>query len=163
MSESELDETDRAILRLLAEDARHTTPVDIARRLPVSDGTVRNRIERMEEAGVIREYLPVIDHESAGYPLTVVFTCDAPIADRGSLAGDALEADGVVSVREFATGGGDVEVTAVAEGVADITETARRLHEVGLEVRNERLLRQERRRPRGTLEGDRADPDEERP
>lgn len=58
MFASELDEIDRATLRLLGEDARNTTPVDIARQLPVSDGAVRNRIERMEETGVIEGYLP---------------------------------------------------------------------------------------------------------
>lgn len=162
MSVPELDEIDESILCLLAEDARNTTPVDIARRLPVSDSTVRNRIERMEDEGVIESYLPAIDYRAAGYPLTVVFTCSAPLPDRERIVGDALEVANVVSVREFATGGRNVEVTAVAKDVPDIMETAGRLHGIGLEVRDERIVHRDRRRPCGHLgDTDRPDPGEE--
>lgn len=58
MSESPLDDVDRAILHPLQQDARTLTPVDTAERLPVSDGTVRNRLARLEERGVVTGYVP---------------------------------------------------------------------------------------------------------
>ncbi|MFC4357116.1 Lrp/AsnC family transcriptional regulator [Halobium salinum] len=51
----ELDDTDRAILRILQEDAR--TPFsEIARRIDMSSATVHDRVGRLEEAGVIEGY-----------------------------------------------------------------------------------------------------------
>ncbi|MFC6824828.1 Lrp/AsnC family transcriptional regulator [Halopelagius fulvigenes] len=51
----ELDETDRAILRILQADAR--TPFsEIARQIDMSSATVHDRVGRMEEAGVIEGY-----------------------------------------------------------------------------------------------------------
>lgn len=49
----ELDEVDRGILYLLQKDARHNTNKEIGDAVGVSPGTVRNRIENLEEAGVI--------------------------------------------------------------------------------------------------------------
>lgn len=42
-----LDNIDRAILQLLQREARHSTAVEMAEYLDVSDGTVRNRIENL--------------------------------------------------------------------------------------------------------------------
>lgn len=55
-----LDATDRAILRILMEDAR--TPFsEIARRIDMSSATVHDRVGRMEDAGVIEGYHAHID------------------------------------------------------------------------------------------------------
>ncbi|SFR44130.1 MULTISPECIES: Lrp/AsnC family transcriptional regulator [Halorubrum] len=62
----ELDETDRAILRILQEDAR--TPFsEVARRIDMSSATVHDRVSRLEEAGVIRGYHADIDPKAVGY------------------------------------------------------------------------------------------------
>lgn len=47
------DELDEAIIALLQEDGRRGNR-DIARVLSVSEGTVRNRIKRLEDLGAIR-------------------------------------------------------------------------------------------------------------
>jgi Lrp/AsnC family transcriptional regulator for asnA, asnC and gidA len=60
-----LDETDRAILRLLQEDGRLQYGA-IARQLGVSDGTVRNRIMQMMNDGVFRIFA-VADPVKLGY------------------------------------------------------------------------------------------------
>jgi DNA-binding Lrp family transcriptional regulator len=54
MSES-LDDTDRALLGLLARNARMPT-TELARRLGVARTTVQARIEKLERTGVIRGY-----------------------------------------------------------------------------------------------------------
>ena len=53
MSQISLDDVDRGILFLLQEDARNTTIAEIAAEVEVSNSTVRNRIERLEESRVI--------------------------------------------------------------------------------------------------------------
>jgi Lrp/AsnC family transcriptional regulator, regulator for asnA, asnC and gidA len=49
----ETDETDETIIRLLQTDGR-TSNREIARQLEVSEGTVRQRLKRLVEAGAIR-------------------------------------------------------------------------------------------------------------
>lgn len=62
----ELDETDRAILRILQADAR--TPFsEVARQIDMSSATVHDRVGRMEEAGVIEGYHAEIDSKAVGY------------------------------------------------------------------------------------------------
>jgi DNA-binding Lrp family transcriptional regulator len=50
-----MDETDKKILDILEEDARKSF-TDIAEEADVSEGTVRNRVEKMLEAGVIEKF-----------------------------------------------------------------------------------------------------------
>ena len=48
-----LDDTDRAILEVLLEDAR-TSQRALARRVGIAQGTVLNRLRRLEDMGVIQ-------------------------------------------------------------------------------------------------------------
>lgn len=50
-----MDEVDRKILEQLEEDARRSF-TDIARESEVSEGTVRNRVEKMKENDVIKGF-----------------------------------------------------------------------------------------------------------
>jgi len=50
-----MDDLDREILGILRRDAR-TPYTEIAGRLDISEGTVRNRVERMTEEGVIERF-----------------------------------------------------------------------------------------------------------
>ncbi len=65
---STLDELDRAILEELNTDARRSHR-EIAHRLKISPTTVSARVARMEEAGVIRGYIPLLDDEQLGWDL----------------------------------------------------------------------------------------------
>jgi len=66
----ELDDTDRAILRSLNESARKSYR-DVARDLSIALSTVSARIKRLEEEGVIKGYVPVVDAARLGYDLVV--------------------------------------------------------------------------------------------
>lgn len=142
-----LDEIDRAILQLIQRDARNYTAVDIAEHLDVSDGTVRNRIQKLEDRGVIEGYAPLIHYENAGYQLQVRYTCTAPLVERDRLAREALDAYGVVQVRELMTAQGNVEVTAVAPSNDDVNDIALALDELGLTVEAEELVHRRYLRP----------------
>ena len=142
-----LDETDRAVLQLLQRDARHSTAVDIAEAVGVSDGTVRNRISNLEAAGVIEGYVPTINYERAGYQLQVSMECTAPIVDRERLAEAAKRVEGVIDVRELMTGRRNVHVQVVAPMNDDVTRAARKLDELGLDIEDEDLVRHHHHRP----------------
>jgi len=63
-----LDELDNRILALLSEDARRSCR-QLAEKLDVASGTVYNRVRKMTEAGVIKGYIPLLDHTKLGYGL----------------------------------------------------------------------------------------------
>ncbi|MFO7917539.1 MAG: response regulator [Anaerolineae bacterium] len=65
-----MDETDRRIINLLCENGRRSN-VDIARRLGVSEGTVRKRLDQLLEDGVL-EIKGVVDPVKAGYETRVL-------------------------------------------------------------------------------------------
>ena len=63
-----LDDLDIKILSLLSEDARKSCR-ELAERLNVASGTVYNRVRKMTETGVIKGYIPLLDHSKLGYGL----------------------------------------------------------------------------------------------
>lgn len=143
----DLDEIDLGILHLLQEDARATTPVDISEELPVSDQTVRNRIDEMRDAGVIRRFVPVIDYETAGFPIRIQFTCSAAITERGELAEAALDVEHVVNVEELLSANHNVRVLAVTNDSEELNRVAARLDDLGLTIERQQLQRDEHRKP----------------
>ena len=62
------DERNVLLLRLLSDDPR-TSVSELARRIGMSAPAVRERIERLEQAGVIRGYRLDIDARALGYPI----------------------------------------------------------------------------------------------
>ncbi|MCO5131596.1 MAG: Lrp/AsnC family transcriptional regulator [Xanthobacteraceae bacterium] len=70
------DEIDRKILDLLQQRDR---PVgEIAEAVGLSQTPCWRRIRRMEEAGVIRERVTLVDPKKAGVPMTVFISVTAP-------------------------------------------------------------------------------------
>src|SRR4029077_771674 len=86
------DDIDRAILRELQEDGRRSFRA-IARSVGVSEGTVRTRVRRIEDAGALR-ILAFVDPSRLGHSVLagVLVRCDT----------DSLEAfpDFVVEIPE---------------------------------------------------------------
>lgn len=90
-----LDETDRRILSLLAEDARQSYS-DIAQEVELSPPAVSDRIERLQESGVIRRFTVDLDRSKlrAGVAVLVTATLQPDAVDgvRSTLkAADAVE------------------------------------------------------------------------
>lgn len=142
-----LDEIDRHIVHALMTDARNTTATEIADGLNVSAGTVRNRIERLEEAGVIQGYTATIDFERAGGRLTSLYMCTVPAAERERLALAAQSIPGVINVRILMAGRRDLQVVAVGEDTEDLRKIARSLSELDIRIEDEELLQTEIRSP----------------
>lgn len=71
-----LDDVDRALLQLLAADAR-SSQRSLARELNMSAPAVGERIARLERSGVIRGYSVVLDWGAAGFPVVVYLAITA--------------------------------------------------------------------------------------
>jgi Lrp/AsnC family leucine-responsive transcriptional regulator len=63
-----LDDLDRALLRLLAEDGRRSY-ADLARDTGLSTSAVHQRVRRLEQRGAITGYTACVDPIVAGLPL----------------------------------------------------------------------------------------------
>ena len=61
-----IDETDKGILEILKQNAR-TPFLYIAKRLKISESTIRKRVARMEKDGVIKKYTAVVEPSKVGY------------------------------------------------------------------------------------------------
>lgn len=133
-SRYELDDIDRGVLFALQRDARNVTAQEVAEAVNVSASTVRNRISRMEEAGVIRGYLPVIEYERAGFPIRVMFVATAASDDRSRLAETVVEVAGVVDVREMMTDRCNLFIEVVATNTRELTAITDRLNELDVEL-----------------------------
>ncbi len=68
---SGLDATDTQLLRLLMEDGRQSHR-ELARRADVGLATVSRRMRQLEERGILKGTLPLLDADGVGWGLTVV-------------------------------------------------------------------------------------------
>ncbi len=143
MTDGELDEIDRQILAALQGDARHMSSSDVAEQLDISASTVRSRLGKLEEGGIIRGYFVDIDYDAAGYPLYTKIVCTAPVAKRDELAKRAQAIRGVTAVREVMTGERNVYVNAIGCDHDDLNRISTELDGLGLQVVDEQLVRDE--------------------
>jgi Lrp/AsnC family leucine-responsive transcriptional regulator len=143
----EIDNVDRGILYELQRNARDTTAQEIADKTGVSASTVRNRIDRLEEIGVIEGYYPKINYEAAGLPLQALFVCTADPAERSEVVDQLLGIRGVVEIRETITGSQNLFVEVVADDTSDMTRISDAIHALGLSVESSEILRQRRVQP----------------
>jgi Lrp/AsnC family transcriptional regulator len=78
---TDLDTTDRAILRLLSKDASLSLN-DIADKVGLTATPCWKRIKRMEEMGIIRARVAVLDADKLGLPVSVFVSVET--ADHSS-------------------------------------------------------------------------------
>ena len=143
----ELDKVDKEILHLIQEDARNNTNSDLAETIGVAPSTISKRIKNLEDSGVIRGYTPNIEYDTAGFPLYVLFICSAPITERGNLIQDVLDIPGVVSAKELMTGNHNLHIEVVGKQNEDITQLAFEISELGVQIGEEVLVKNEFPKP----------------
>ncbi len=66
-----LDDTDRLLLAAMLEDARISQRA-LARKVGIAQGTVLNRLRRMEDAGIITGYSVILDPAAMGWTMTIM-------------------------------------------------------------------------------------------
>lgn len=143
----ELDETSQAVIYLLQRDARRLTTQEMAERIGVSASTIRNRIEKLEQQGILRGYHPIVDYDKAGLQLHVVFICSTPNPERERLARAARRVSGVITIQEVLNGADNVQIEAVGTDTDDIARVSDELCELGLEVVNSKILKSFHKQP----------------
>jgi len=143
----QIDEIDKRIIYRLTEDARHTSAPDIAKEVDVSAPTIRNRIRRLEDEGVIEGYHAQIDYEKLDRRLTNLFLCTAAATDRNRYAQRILDIPGVIDVREIMTGEKNLHVTVVGSDTSDIRRIAQEITALGIDIEDEGLFHREHIHP----------------
>jgi len=66
-----LDEIDRKLIEALMNNSRSSMR-QLAAKLDVALGTIRNRLERLEKEGVIKGYNVILDPAKVGWEMTVI-------------------------------------------------------------------------------------------
>lgn len=79
-----LDKNDLAILKLLQENARITVK-EISEKIHLSTTPVHERIKRLEQSGVIRQYVTLVDHAKVKKGLMVI--CYVSLKEHSKNAG----------------------------------------------------------------------------
>jgi Lrp/AsnC family transcriptional regulator for asnA, asnC and gidA len=105
-----LDDLDLRILSVLSEDVRKSYR-EVARNLDVSSGTVYNRIKKMTDKGVIKGYVPLVDHGKLGYVFTVLILIQVEGKHLAEVEEKLAKPNEVLSVYDI-TGEFDVAVIA---------------------------------------------------
>jgi DNA-binding Lrp family transcriptional regulator len=123
-----MDDLDRAILDVLRRDAR-TPYTEIASRVGTSEGTVRNRVDRMSEAGVIERF--TVATRTGNIKAMIEVGVDVAV-DTSAVAARMAEWPEVDFVWQV-SGAEDVVLVVDAadtEGVNDLISQAREMEEV---------------------------------
>ncbi len=115
---SRMDEVDREILRLLKEDARMKFTT-LARRVGLTEGAVRRRVQALVQSGTIRRFTIKTFAEEGVKAVTLVSSSAS--AKTPEIAEDIRAVEGVESVYEV-TGQYDVAVILSGASVADLNK-----------------------------------------
>lgn len=86
MPKVELDKTDRKILAVLQSDGRLTNQ-EVAEKVSLSPSPCLRRVKRLEENGVIRQYVALLDPEKIG--LGLLAYVNVRLEKRGGATGHA--------------------------------------------------------------------------
>ena len=83
MTNMKLDKIDKQILHELQDNARISN-LELAERVNLSPTPCARRVKQLEEAGVIKQHITILDPESVGLSLTAIVsvTMDKHTADR---------------------------------------------------------------------------------
>lgn len=135
-----LDEIDRHIIYELMSDARRSSPPKIAEAVDVSPGTIRNRIERLEEQGIITGYHAHVNFEHIDGRFTALFMCSVPFADRQAAARSVYSIPGIIDVRLLMGGHRNLHVLVIGENTDDLRRIGTALSELGIEIADEMLV-----------------------
>jgi len=150
--EIDIDAVDEGVLYALQRDARNVTTEEIAREVNVSASTVRNRIDKLEGAGVIESYQPQVNYERAGFPLCVMFVCTIAPDSRATVAQSVLDVTGVTDVTEMITSEHNLYIEVVATSTRDLTRITGELNEHGLQVHSSEIITNHYSQPWGHFE-----------
>ncbi len=121
---AQLDDTDARILDLLQQDGRILFK-DLARLARVSMPTVRHRIKRLLERGIIRKFSAIIDPDKIGI-VKAIFSISGKSSDLEEIGRKLRDME---EVREVCIASGPLEIVMRAEvwNSGELTELVRKM------------------------------------
>ena len=116
----DLDRYDRAILRLLQQDAR-VTNARLASEVSLSESACLRRVRALEESGLIEGYTTLINQQKAGYPVNVFVSITLDRQSQSGLTAFETAVRGIPEVMEcyLMTGEHDYLLRVVVADLAD--------------------------------------------
>lgn len=142
-----LDEIDRRIIYELMRDARANSAPKIAEQVGVAPGTIRNRIDRLEEDDIVAGYHATVDFERMDGRFTTLFMCNVAFPDRETVAQQAHRIPGVVNIRTLMGGRRNLHVLAVGEDTTDLRRIGTALSELDIDIEDEMLVEADEHEP----------------
>ncbi|MHC0053198.1 Lrp/AsnC family transcriptional regulator [Actibacterium sp. D379-3] len=124
---TELDDTDRKLLRALAEDAGQSAGA-LGRRFGLSQPAAWRRVKRLEEAGILKSRRVVLDKQALGFGVTVFLGVKLATKGRVSLEDfeRAVTAIPEVQTVQHVLGVFDYRLKIVARDLPDFERVLRR-------------------------------------
>lgn len=122
-----LDDVDREILRILKGNARK--PIShISREIGLSSPSIRDRIKKLEDGGVIRGYSLVVDQKKLGLGITafVGLTLDHPHCCREDIVDELRKFPQIVE-GHFTDGAEDMLIKVVTRNTESLMENIAQL------------------------------------
>jgi DNA-binding Lrp family transcriptional regulator len=133
-----MDETDYKILQILEADAR-TPFVNIAKRLSTSEGTVRQRVKRLVDDGIIKQF--TIDTTGGGLKALIDVRLQTNF-DTSEVARKIMRLSGVKVVYEV-SGEDDVVAVADVKDTEELNELVEAVRRMGVASTKTRLILKE--------------------
>ena len=134
-----MDEIDRKIVILLAEDSRRAL-ADIGGAVGLSASAVNERIRRLAAAGAIRRFTVDADPDALGLPgLVFVFLALAPEADEAAFREFAAAHAGIIECHHV-TGSWSYLIKIRVAGLSEVEAFLGALKERGFVSRSETML-----------------------
>ena len=118
MKSNALDRADQQILDMLIENSR-TSLSEIAEKVGLSRVAVKNRIDALEQKGVIERYTVILNPEKVGRNVSVFFDIQVQPAFLHTVADRLIEEEAVTDVY-LMTGASKLHVHAVLEMNQDL-------------------------------------------
>ena len=116
--------TDRRLIRLLQQNAR-VSFAELSRVTGIPESTVRRRVERMQERGIIR-FAMIADADQLGYDISAMVGLRIDLARLHEI-GDTLAAMPEVVFASFLTGSFDIIAQVVVESQSALVDLLTRL------------------------------------
>ncbi|TPD60700.1 Lrp/AsnC family transcriptional regulator [Emcibacter nanhaiensis] len=113
-----LDELDKKIVMLLREDGRMSVQ-EMASRSGATPATIRSRMTKMEDAGMLR-VVAVTDFAAAGFELLLAIGIVVDSRPARDIANELVQLDDVFSVT-LTTGEYDIEILVAARNFSDLS------------------------------------------
>lgn len=123
-----IDRLDSELLKRLNTNARAGV-AELAGQLGISRNTVLARLQRLEKAGVLRGFRPVVDLEAAGVPVQAFVGLELDQRELAQVIGKLSEIPEVLEVTTQA-GREDLLVRVAAVTLADLQQAVGRMIEI---------------------------------